>query len=164
MKKIFILIVFLFLFVCPINAEVLRGSTSYDEIFKGFFGTWHVTSKIESSNNYAKFNPVSVDIWNLSGHNNVIFLENSLTGAESAITVDNALDNLDGKRLKFLRTKEFTHKGYKYKHIEEPEFILDGDIFKGTDTFSIEKYDSGNNLISKDVVKYKVIGQKIAGD
>ena len=62
------------------------------------------------------------------------------------------------------RTKEYRENNFKYIHKETPEFMLDGDTFRGYDTFSIEKYDKNNNLISKDVVKYKVIGQKIAGD
>ena len=148
----------------PSLAETLKGSTSYDAPFKGFFGTWHVTSKIESSNNYSMFNKMSVDIWNLSGSGNVLILENGLTGAISQIKVDNALSNLDGKKLKFTRVKEFESDGFKYKHIEQPEFILDKDIFRGYDTFKVEKYDLKGNLISVDVVKYKVIGQKIAGE
>ncbi len=161
MKKILFLI--LFLLFNPAFAEPLRGSASYTEPMKGFFGTWHVTSKIESSNNYPKFNKLSVDIWNLSGQNNVLILENVLTKAKSSITVDNE-DNLDGKKLKFTRVKEFFEGKYKYKHTETPEFVLEGKIFKGFDTFKVEKYDLNGKLISLDVVKYKVIGQKIAGD
>lgn len=164
MKKFLLIFIFLIFLISPSNSETLRGSTSYDAPFKGFFGSWHVTSKIESSNNYSIFNKMSVDIWNLSGYNNVLILENGLTGAISQIKVDNALSNLDGKKLKFTRTKEFEENGFKYKHIEQPEFILDGDIFRGYDTFTIEKYDLKGNLISVDVVKYKVIGQKIAGE
>lgn len=163
MKKFILVLIFLF-FINPVFSEVLKGSTSYDEPLKGFFGTWHVTSKIESSNNYTMFNKMSVDIWNLSGRGNVLILENGLTGATSSIQVENGSSNLDGKKLKFTRTKEFIEGKYKYKHIETPEFVLEGKIFKGYDTFKVEKYDLNNNLISVDVVKYKVIGQKIAGD
>ena len=46
---------------------------------------------------------------------------------------------------------------------ESPEFVLDGNIFRGFDTFIIEKYED-EKLISKDIVKYKVIGQKISGE
>lgn len=164
MKKLFLAAIFIFFLSCPSHAEVLKGSASYDAPFKGFFGTWHVTSKIESSNNYSMFNKMSVDIWNLSGSGNVLVLENGLTGAVSSVTVENASKFPDGKKLKFTRVKEFTEGNYKYKHIESPEFILEGDIFKGYDTFTVEKYDLNNKLISVDVVKYKVIGQKIAGE
>lgn len=163
MKKIFLFLI-LFFSVLAVNAETLKGGTSYDELVKGFFGTWHVTSKIESSNNYSMFNKASVDIWNLSGSGNVLFLENGLTGAKSSIYLNEASEDLDGKTLKFVRTKEFNQNGYKFKHIESPEFILDGKIFRGYDTFTVEKYSMDGNLISRDVVKYKVVGQKIAGD
>lgn len=163
MKKLLVLLV-LILTSSFANAETLRGGTSYDETIKGFFGTWHVTSKIESSNNYSMFNKLSVDIWNLSGSGDVLFLENGLTGAKSSIQLNKATENLDGKTLKFVRTKEYRENGYKYKHIESPEFILDGEIFRGYDTFTVEKYNKDGSLISRDVVKYKVVGQKIAGD
>lgn len=145
-------------------SEPLKASTSYTEFVKGFFGTWHVTSKIESSNNYPMFNKLSVDIWNLSGSGNVLILENSLSGATSSIEIDYDPDNLNGKKLKFTRIKEFSDGQYKYKHIETPEFILEGKIFKGYDVFTVEKYTMDGKLLSSDVVKYKVIGQKIAGD
>lgn len=163
MKKF--LLFLLILLLSPVSAQTLKGSTSYDEPLKGFFGTWHVTSKIESATNYTMFNKLSVDIWNLSGSGTVLILENALTGAKSSIQVEKAsTESLDGKKLKFVRTKEFSEGNFKYKHIESPEFILDGKIFRGFDTFKVEKYDLNNNLISVDVVKYKVIGQKIAGE
>ncbi len=165
MKKIFFIFLFILLNLnLQARTETLKGSTSFDVPFKGFFGTWHVTSKIESSTNYSMFNKMSVDIWNLSGSGNVLILENGLTGATSSVTVDDASKAPNGKKLKFTRVKEFSEGNYKYKHIESPEFILDGKIFKGTDTFTVEKYDLNNNLISVDVVKYRVIGQKIAGE
>ena len=92
MKKLFLALFFIF-FINLSYAETLKGGTSYDEAIKGFFGTWHVTSKIESSNNYSMFNKMSVDIWNLSGVGNVLFLENGLTGAKSSIQLEKAAEN-----------------------------------------------------------------------
>lgn len=146
----------------PIRAEVLRGGAVYDEIPKGFFGVWHVTSKMESSNNPSAFNKLSVDIWNLSGYGNVLILENSITGAKSSIQVE-PRKSYDGKSLKFTRVKEEKTGRYKTVQKETPEFVLDGDIFRGFDTYIIEKYED-NKLISKDIVKYKVVGQKISGE
>lgn len=161
MKKLFVFFLFL---AMPVFAETLNASASYEEILQSFFGTWHVTSKLESTNNLSMFNKMSVDIWNLSGVGNVLILENGLTGAKSSIKVENAQNCLDGKKLKFTRVKEFTQGGYKYKHTESPEFILNGKIFRGYDTFKVEKFDLSGNLLSSDIVKYKVVGQKIAGD
>lgn len=163
MKKFLILFLLLFSTLFA-QAETLNASLSYEEIMKSFYGTWHVTSKIESTNNFSMFNKMSVDIWNLSGSGNVLILENGLTGAKSSIKIENAEDSLDGKKLKFTRIKEYTQGQYKYRHTESPEFILNGKIFKGYDTFKVEKFDLSGNLLSSDVVKYKVIGQKIAGD
>jgi len=150
-------------FTPPSKAETLKGGAVYDEIPKGFFGTWHVTSKIDYSNNAKMFNPLSVDIWNLSGAGNVLVLENATTGAKSSIQVTSNKGNFDGKTLKFQRTKEKVEGKYKIIQKESPEFVLEGDIFRGFDTFIVEKYEN-NKLISKDIVKYKVIGQKLSGE
>ncbi len=165
MKKIcsglIILIIFLFAPVC--RAETLKGGTTFDVIPKGFFGIWHVTSKMESSNNPKMFNKLSVDIWNLSGAGNVLILENAMTGAKSWIEVESNKGSFDGKTLKFNRRKEKKEGKYTVVEKESPEFVLDGNIFKGFDTFIVEKYEN-NKLISKDIVKYIVIGQKISGE
>lgn len=151
------------LIVIPVYAETIRGGTTYDVIPKGFFGTWRVISKMQTSNNPSIFNKFSVDIWNLSGAGNVLVLENAVTGARSSIQVQPTGNSFDGKTLKFQRVKE--EISGKYKHIwrETPEFVLNGNIFKGHDTYIVEKYEN-NKLISKDVVKYVVIGQKISGE
>lgn len=172
MKKFCIpLIVFVFFalyqaFLAPINpafSETLKGGTVYDVIPKGFFGTWKVFSKMESSNNPSIFNKISVDIWNLSGAGNVLVLENALTGAKSSIQVESNQGSFDGKTLKFQRVKEEVSGNIKYVQKESPEFVLEGDTFRGYDTFIVEKYKE-NKLISKDVVKYNVLGKKVSGE
>lgn len=164
MKKVYGLLIVFILFAVGLNAhaETLKGGTTYDVIPKGFFGIWHVTSKMQSTNNLEKFNKLSVDIWNLSGIGNVLILENTMTGAKSSIQIENN-GNLDGKTLKFNRRKEEKEGRYTYIQKESPEFVLDGNIFRGFDTFIIEKYED-KKLISKDIVKYIVIGQKISGE
>jgi len=175
MKRIFLLVVALILIIAPqmqmttqtaaqiAMAETLKGGAVYEVIPKGFFGVWHVTSKMQSSNNPKMFNKLSVDIWNLSGAGNVLILENAMTGAKSSIQIEADNKKLDGKTLKFMRIKEERSGKYKYIQTESPEFVLDGNIFRGFDTFIIEKYED-NKLISKDIVKYIVIGQKISGE
>ena len=72
-KAIFVILVLIFntLFA---SAETLKGGTVYDIVPRGFFGTWHVVSKMQSSNNPKIFNKLSVDIWNLSAMGNVLIL------------------------------------------------------------------------------------------
>ena len=161
-KAIFVILVLIFntLFA---SAETLKGGTVYDIVPRGFFGTWHVVSKMQSSNNTKIFNKLSVDIWNLSAMGNVLILENAMTGAKSSIQMQPNKGAYDGKTLKFQRIKEEKEGRYKYIQRESPEFVLDGNVFRGYDTYIIEKYED-NKLISKDVVKYIVIGQKISGE
>ena len=87
MRKILIALVLLFTLNCA-QAEVLRATVSKDEIPKGFFGTWHVTSKLSETNNPELFNTISVDIWTLGGYGNTLILENVHTGASSSIQVE----------------------------------------------------------------------------
>lgn len=162
MKKLLLIYA---LFILTINcccAETLRATVVKDEIPKGFFGTWHVTSKMVETNNSELFNPLSVDIWTLGGYGNTLILENVQSGASSSITVESQ-KNLDGKTLKFVRVKSNTRGNMKIVQRESPVFTLKGDIFQGFDTYVIERYVN-NQLIKKDVVKYKVVGQKISGD
>lgn len=161
MRKFLIALILLFTIGCA-QAEVLRATVSKDEIPKGFFGTWHVTSKIVETNNPKMFNTLSVDIWTLGGYGNTLILENIQSGASSSIQVA-PNSNLDGKTLKFTRVKSDTRGELTVVQKETPVFTLNGNIFEGFDTYIIERYIN-NKLIQKDVVKYKVIGQKISGD
>lgn len=162
MKRLILLFLFL-VFSFPASAEVLRGSASFDSIPVGFFGTWHVVSKMESSNKPTMFNPLSVDIWNLSGQGNVLVLENKMSGATSSIQVQPNKGSYDGKTLKFERIKETVEGRYKTIERESPEFVLDGNIFRGFDTMIIETYKD-NKLVSRNEVRYAVLGQKISGE
>lgn len=161
MRK-FLLLLFVFFSLNAAFGETLRATVTKDEIPKGFFGTWHVTSKIKETNNRELFNPMSVDIWTLSGFGNTLILENVQSGASSSIQIAKG-QNLDGKTLKFERRKEDTRGNIKIVQKESPVFKLNGDIFTGEDTFIIERYKN-NQLFQKDVVKYNVIGQKISGE
>ena len=160
MKKLF-LIFLLLIFTGEIcTGETIKGSVSEVLVPKGFWGRWHVTSLMDWSNNPEMFNNISVDIWTLSGAGGVLALSNELTGANSSIKISK--ENIEGMKLKFTRTKEEKEGEFTVKHTETPEITLEGDIFKGSDTFIIEKYKDGK-LLSKDVVKYKVVGQKLSG-
>lgn len=161
MRKFLIALILILTLNCA-QAEVLHATITKDEIPKGFFGTWHVTSKISETNNPELFNPISVDIWTLGGYGNTLILENVQSGASSSIQVESQ-KNLDGKTLKFQRVKSDTRGNMKIVQRESPEFRLNGNIFTGYDTYIIERYVN-NQLIKKDVVKYKVVGQKISGD
>ena len=160
MRKI--LLSFIILLFFATSAQTLKGGVSHDFIPKGFFGSWGVISKLENSNNPPAFNLQSKDIWTLSGYGNVLILENLESGAHSHITIKEK--SIDGKTLKFNRTKEIRTKTGINKQYETVEFKLSGKNFSGTDNFVVEYYDRQNNLIKTDSAQYKIEGVKISGD
>ena len=74
MKKT--LLVFLCFLQFSAFSFTLKGSVSEDYIPEGFFGSWGVISKLNTSNTPTMFNYESRDIWTLSGYSNILFLEN----------------------------------------------------------------------------------------
>ena len=71
----------------------LKGGVVEEYIPEGFFGSWAVISKLESSNNPMYFNYESRDIWTLSGYDNVLILENLQSGAWGKIIVKENICN-----------------------------------------------------------------------
>ena len=159
MKKILsILVLFLFF---SVNAQMLKGGVSEDYIPKGFFGSWGVISKLNSSNNPTLFNYESRDVWMLSGYGNKLILENLESGARSEITVKDK--SVNGKTLKFEREKIVKENGKKVVYKETVSFVLYGNNFSGTDDFVVERYDSDDEFVKKDSAKYVISGVRISG-
>ncbi len=159
MKKI-ILSLGCLLFLCC-SAVSLKGGVSEEYIPKGFFGSWGVISKLNSSNNPTVFNFESRDIWTLSGYNNILILENLESGARSEIEVKDK--SKDGNSLKFERKKIVIEKGLKIIYKETVSFRLQGNNFSGTDNFIIERYNKNGKLEKKDIASYTIAGIKISG-
>ena len=159
MKKILSILV-LFLFFSA-NAQMLKGGVSEDYIPKGFFGSWGVISKLNSSNNPTLFNYESRDVWMLSGYGNTLILENLESGARSEITIKDK--SVDGKTLKFEREKIVKENGKKVVYKETVSFVLYGNNFSGTDDFVVERYDSDDEFVKKDSAKYVISGVRISG-
>ena len=161
MKKIFLIIV-LFSTFCA-HGFSLKGGISEEYIPHGFFGSWGVISKLQTSSNPTMFNYESRDIWTLSGFNQTLVLQNIQSGARSEIHIKEK--NKDGQTLKFQREKTIQEKNSNktiYKEIVS--FKLTGNNFSGTDKFIVEKRDNNNTLIKKEEALYKVEGIKISGE
>ena len=158
--KRFLFIFFTFLFLNA-NALSLKGGVSQEYIPDGFFGSWAVISKLDSSNNPALFNRESRDIWTLSGYSNILILQNLESGAYSEIIIKDR--NKDGKTLKFQREKNIEENEIKIKYKETVSFMLLGNAFSGTDKFIVERYDKKNVLIKKDEATYLIQGVKLSG-
>ena len=143
------------------NAQILKGGVSEDYIPQGFFGSWGVISKLDSSNNPSMFNKESRDIWTLSGYDNVLILENLQSGAKSEIVIKEK--NKDNSTLKFERKKIVNNESEKIIYKEIVQFNLYGNHFSGTDDFVVEKYNKNNKLIEKNEAMYIVSGVRISG-
>ena len=159
MKK-FLFIFFLLIFLTS-EAMTLKGGVAEEYIPKGFYGSWGVISKLQNSNKPTLFNYQSKDIWILSGHNNVLVLQNLESGAISEIRVKEK--TTDGKTLKFQREKISSNNDYKIIYKETVKFKLHGNNFSGSDDFIVEKYDNKGILLEKNEANYRVEGVKISG-
>ncbi|MBS4759144.1 MAG: hypothetical protein KHX03_00410 [Clostridium sp.] len=161
MKKIILIILLIILFWIPakeVNAEgmVLKAGVSLsDQVPKGFFGSWKITSVMTYSNNPKIFNETTVDYWNLSKIGDVITLSNPVSGAEASVTVE----DVKGNQIKFTHVT----KGRNGKMTETPTLTLNGENFYGTDKIVVEKYKYGE-LISSDTVVYKIKAEKLSGN
>ena len=161
MKKLLILIMLIIVFIYhpqPTQAEgmVLKAGVSLsDQVPKGFFGSWKITSIMTYSNNPKIFNEKTTDYWNLSKVDDVITLTNPISGAEASVTVE----DVKGNQIKFTHVT----KGRNGKMTETPTLTLNGENFYGTDKIVIEKYKYGE-LISTDTVVYKITAEKLSGN
>lgn len=160
MKKLLLLLL-IFLLWMPAQRSfaesmLLKAGVSLsDQVPKGFFGSWKITSTMTYSNNPKIFNEVTTDYWNLSKVNDVITLTNPNSGAEASVTVE----DVKGNQIKFTHVT----KGRNAKMTETPTLTLNGENFSGTDKIVVEKYKYGE-LISSDVVIYKIKAQKLSGN
>lgn len=158
--KRFLLIIFSLLFL-NVQAFSLKGGVSEEYIPQGFFGSWGVISKLDSTNNPNFFNKGSRDIWTLSGHSNILVLQNLESGARSQIEIKEKTK--DGKTLKFEREKIANNGENKIVYREIVSFSLWGNNFSGTDKFIVEKYNNKGALLEKNEAKYIIEGVKISG-
>ena len=159
MKKI-ILTVFSLLALSA-TAESLKGGVVEEYIPEGFFGSWGVISKLKTATTPEMFNFESKDVWMLSGYANTLILENLESGARSEIIIKEK--SLDGKTLKFEREKSVKENNKKIVYTETVEFVLNGNNFKGTDSYKVEKYDTKGNKVKSDKAEYTISGVRISG-
>lgn len=137
------------------EVKMIKGGVSaIDMLPEEIYGKWNVQSVMIHTTNNDEFKSETSDIWVFRRTGNHIILTNPATQASASITVDEVINN----KARFSRVT----MGPDEKERETVQIEITGENFSGSDTFVIEKFENGK-LISQDVVKYKLQGNKISG-
>lgn len=137
------------------NVKMLKaGVSAVDMLPEEIYGKWSVRSVLIDDGGRDEFKSETSDIWVFRRLGNDITLTNPVTQASASIHIDEVKNDV----ARFSRTSISIDEKEKETVVVE---IKDG-VFIGSDVFVIEKYKDGK-LISQDVVKYKLRGQKISG-
>ena len=158
-RKLFFLILGIILLISSALAEetyTIKAGISLDKIPKEFYGTWRVTSRLDSSNSGEIFKEKSIDLWNLSRVGDVITLDNPFSGAKASITVDEVSDRV----IKFKKIGDYDNK----KLTDTVELTLGKETFTGTNRLKLDTIsDLDGHVIKSEIAVYKLTGEKISG-
>ena len=157
MKKILLLFGCLLIFGISVMSETLQaGISKIDMVPDDFFGSWRVVAKIDKQSGSVYFKPNTVDLWNLSKHDNVIILNNPFTGARGSVT----LEHVEGNIIRFTQVGNYDNK----KLTDTVDLKLNGDTFTGINYLKLETYSTyDNSLLKTDTALYILKGEKISG-
>lgn len=157
MKKIIILFTALLIPLIA-QAEVINAGISLDLIPRNLYGSWRVQAKLEQTNAPRRYRPQSLDFWNLSRTNDIIELDNPLSGANAKVSVETIEGNLVvfSKKLAYDDNKVLT---------DTVTIRLNGDKFSGLNTLKLEYFSLvDNHLMKTETATYHITGEKIAGE
>jgi len=161
MKKLLLcLVILVSMFIPFVSAEeplVLKSGVSMVEnLPTGIFGTWRINSQLAfvSSSTPKKFNTQSVDLWTLLKMRDYLNVSNPLSGASTNVNLESVQNNT----VTFSRISTFN--GVKGR--ETITITVNGNLLSGNDKIVIKKLQNGK-IIGKDVVEYKLKGEKISG-
>lgn len=157
MKKFFVLLISLF-FSLSVNAEVLQGGVSVEDVPQALFGSWRVNAKLDKTNSISTFKPQSIDFWNLSRTGDTIRLDNPFSGANAEISVRTVEGNLIvfSKRLPYQGNKVLT---------DTVSIRLEDNKFSGINSLSLESYSLiDNHLMKTETATYLINGEKLSGE
>ena len=161
MKRVLLAIFFFFSFINynPVYADnlTLSAGVSVEEIPEAFFGSWRITSKLESTNSYKTFKPTGCDLWNLSRVGDTVTLSNPFTGAKAEISVR----AVEGNLVVFSKKAPYDNKVLT----DTVSIRLGENTFTGINTLSLESFSLvDNHLMKTETARYLIKGEKISGD
>lgn len=159
MKKFFIVFTMFLTFLTAAFATetyTLKGGVSIEKVPKDFYGSWRVTSKLQSSNNPEIFKKSGVDLWNLSRVHDVISLENPFSGAQASIT----LDEVRGNFIRFNKVGNYDGK----KLTDSVSINLAKESFSGVNTLKLDTISEiDGHVMKSESAIYTLVGEKISG-
>lgn len=117
----------------PTGNRVFTAGVEENILPPGMYGQWNVQAVLVDTDYPPWFPPTSSDIWILQQDNGQVRLSNPITGAESAIRVD----DVQGNRARF----HHIYSSKKVTVIERPNLQVVGDTLTGETT--IERIVSG---------------------
>lgn len=140
-----------------VRAETLKAGISVDDyVPETFYGVWRVAAKLINTDSPKLFKNSTVDLWNISRTNNVITLENPVTGAVASITVTKA----DSKGVTFEKESGTDEKRLS----DRVELNITNDTFNGVNYITVKSYNAkGKDLEKVETAKYSLYGEKISG-
>ena len=154
------LLILLILVLSPIvfaEDMVLNAGVSINDIPKAFFGSWRVTAKLEDTNSYGTFKPVSTDLWNLSRIGDKITLSNPFSGANADISVK----TVEGNLIVFSKKAPYDNKVLT----DTVTIRLSDNTFSGINDLRLESFSLvDNHLMKSEHAKYIIKGEKISGE
>ena len=157
MKKIIILFLVI-LIPLMTNAETIKAGISLDSIPKNLYGSWRIQAKLEQTNAPRRFRPQSLDFWNLSRIDDIIELDNPMSGASAKLSIDAVEDNV------IVFTKKSTYDDNKIL-TDTVNIRLSGNKFSGINVLKLEHFSLvDNHLIKTETATYHINGEKIAGE
>ena len=157
--KRFLLILLILVLSPSVFAEdmVLNAGVSINDIPKAFFGSWRVTAKLEDTNSYGTFKPVSTDLWNLSRVGDKITLSNPFSGANADISVK----TVEGNLIVFSKKAPYDNKVLT----DTVTIRLSDNTFSGINDLRLESFSLvDNHLMKSEHAKYIIKGEKISGE
>ena len=160
MKKIFLLILFIFILTIhtQVKGETLQASISADYVPKELFGNWRVEAKLENTNSLTRFKPQSIDTWYLSRNNDLITLHNPYSKINATISVKTVENNL------IVFSKKSSYDDNKLL-TDIVTIRIEGNKFSGINEVKLETFSFvDNHLMKTENALYRIKGEKISGD
>ncbi len=156
MKKLWILLIVLFVGITSAFAYTIEAGVSVDKIPKTLFGTWQVEAHLVETNSPRTFKPTSTDLWNLSRVGNVLKLDNPFTGAKAEV----GLKATEGNLVVFTKTADWDNKVLT----DIVSIRIEKDTFSGINEVKLETHSLyDGHVLTTEKARYEIKGKRLAG-